>query len=453
MRPNVKVSNSRSHVWPAIRLGLAAEIAALNAELNDIQWLDPDAVEALQMAQFRVLLQFSIEHSSFYAQHTAGSGVSVREFDSIESLQRLPLLSRQDLQRAGDGFFCVEVPADQGKIFDTQTSGSTGQPVRVRRTGVNRLFGHVYSLRNYDWQQIPYNTRYSIIRPPIQTYEETPSLGVPLSLLYVTGPVQKIPMSTSLLEQSKLLRRFQPEMLLAYSSNLRGLLDLWREDGNPLEGLKYIRSVGETLSDDLRDAVSDFDPSIEVINGYSSEECGMIAQQCPQGTGLHVMSESVIVEVLDADGHPCAPGQVGRVVVTDLHNLAAPMIRYEIGDYAEVGNPCSCARGLMNLNRILGRSRNLVMKPNGDRYWPLVGFHAFESVAPIRQYQMIQETVERITVRFVCDDPLSEAQKAAFTEIIQKALTHEFELEILDQREMLPRQPGGKFEEFISKVS
>ncbi len=165
------------------------------------------------------------------------------------------------------------------------------------------------------------------------------------------------------------------------------------------------------------------------------------------------MSESLILEVLDPDDNPCGPGQIGRIVVTDLHNLASPLIRYEIGDYAQVGEACSCGRGLMKLDRILGRQRNLIVKPNGDRHWPLVGFLEYDTIAPIRQYQVIQETLERITVRFVTDEPLSHDQKAAFTRLIQKSLGYEFELEILDQRDDLPRLTNGKFEEFISKVA
>jgi phenylacetate-CoA ligase len=93
------------------------------------------------------------------------------------------------------------------------------------------------------------------------------------------------------------------------------------------------------------------------------------------------------------------------------------------------------------------------LKPNGDRHWPLVGFHDFGTIAPIRQYQLIQETVERITVRFVTDEALTPDQKTAFTDLLQKTLGYQFELDILDQRDRLPLQPGGKFEEFISKVS
>ena len=86
-------------------------------------------------------------------------------------------------------------------------------------------------------------------------------------------------------------------------------------------------------------------------------------------------------------------------------------------------------------------------------HWPLVGFRSFAGIAPIRQYQMVQETLERIVVHCVTDEPLTDSQKTALIELIQSKLGYEFALEILDQRNDLPRQPGGKFEEFISNVS
>jgi phenylacetate-CoA ligase len=448
-----KASNSGSHVWPPVRLGLAAEISALFVELNDSQWLSRAVLEASQMQQFRNLLQFVITHSPYYARRFLASGTRVRDFQTLESLRGLPLLSRHDLQSAGDAFFCKDLPADQGEIGVTQTSGSTGEPVRVRKTGINQLFWHTYTLRNCTWHQIPFDARYTIIRPNVDAYDEQPNWGAPFELLYETGPTQVMPIITPLTEQIDLLRKFQPETLLINPSNLRGLVDLWRDGGSGLSKLRWIKSIGETLPDELREAVAELDPGVSVIDGYSSQECGAIAIQCPDGDGYHVMSESLIVEILDQHGEPCAPGEIGRIVVTDLQNLASPIIRYDIGDYAQLGETCSCGRGLAKLDRILGRRRNLVLKPNGDRHWPLVGFHDFGTIAPIRQYQLIQETVERITVRFVTDEALTPDQKIAFTNLLQKALGYEFELDILDQRDRLPLQPGGKFEEFISKVS
>ena len=160
-------------------------------------------------------------------------------------------------------------------------------------------------------------------------------------------------------------------------------------------------------------------------------------------------TESVVLEVLDDTGVPCASGQIGRVVVTDLHNFAMPLIRYAIGDYAEVGKPCTAGRSLPSLRRILGRRRNMIMRPDGRRHWPLTGFSRFDEVAPIRQYQFIQHTREHIEVRLVADEPLSSGQRDGPARIIRDSLGQPFELTLRQLPGPLPRTAGGKFEEFV----
>ena len=98
------------------------------------------------------------------------------------------------------------------------------------------------------------------------------------------------------------------------------------------------------------------------------------------------------------------------------------------------------------------RQRNLVIKPNGERHWPLVGFRNFRSIAPIRQYQLVQETRQLITVNLAADALLTDSQKAELTALIHTKLGYPFELDIQDQLEDLPMQPNGKFEEFVCRA-
>ena len=134
------------------------------------------------------------------------------------------------------------------------------------------------------------------------------------------------------------------------------------------------------------------------------------------------MAESLVVEVLDDEGRACAEGEIGRVVVTDLHNFASPLLRYDIGDYAEVGGRCSCGRTLPTLRRVLGRKRNLMMKADGSRFLPRAGFETFDEIAPIQQYQVIQHALDDIEFKLVSAEPLSPAQEDALAATLRKAL-------------------------------
>jgi phenylacetate-CoA ligase len=107
------------------------------------------------------------------------------------------------------------------------------------------------------------------------------------------------------------------------------------ERGINLPGLKQLRTFGEVLSDETRELCQRA-WQVGIADLYSSEEAGSIAVQCEHGA-YHLQSENLLVEIIDDHGAACLPGEIGRVLITTLHNFAMPLIRYEIGDYAECG--------------------------------------------------------------------------------------------------------------------
>ena len=140
-------------------------------------------------------------------------------------------------------------------------------------------------------------------------------------------------------------------------------------------------------------------------------------------------------------------------MVTRLHNFAMPLIRYSLHDYAEVGEPCDCGRGLPVLKRILERSRDMVALPDGSRVFPSIvaGAMAVSDVAPIMQIQVIQHTVEDMEARLVAERKLTSSEEQQVKQVLRESLGHQFRFRFtyLDE---IPRNPGGKFSSFISLV-
>jgi phenylacetate-CoA ligase len=93
----------------------------------------------------------------------------------------------------------------------------------------------------------------------------------------------------------------------------------------------------------------------------------------------------------------------------------------------------------------------MLVMPNGERRWPLVGFSSYREIAPIRQYQLVQKTVEKIEVRLVVDRALTTDEEARLAGVIRAALGHAFELAFV-YLPIIPLTAGGKFEEFVSEV-
>ena len=245
------------------------------------------------------------------------------------------------------------------------------------------------------------------------------------------------------------LRLDRPAYLLSHPSLISGLATHCREHEIVLPDLREVRTMGESADDSLRELCrTAWD--VPVVDMYSCQEAGYLALQCPDHPHYHVQSENVLLEVVDDHGLPCAPGAVGRVLVTSLNNFATPLIRYEIGDYAEVGAACSCGRGLPVLKRIMGRYRNLLTLPDGTRRWPRLGYESrLQEVAPIELMQMVQTGVEEISVRLVTARALDTTETRALTAFIQDKLGHPFRLSF-DYVDTIRNPANGKIEQFIS---
>jgi len=211
-----------------------------------------------------------------------------------------------------------------------------------------------------------------------------------------------------------------------------------------------VSTLGEIVTDELRSKVKNI-WGVPLIDIYSCNEAGYMALQCPENEHYHIQSENVILEVLNENNEHCQVGEVGRVVITTLHNFATPLIRYEIGDYAEVGEPCSCGRGLPVLKRIVGRVRNLITYPDGTKKRPVVGSDSFEDICIVKQFQFVQKTVNDIEVKLVVENPLTEMEEDKLEKLILKSLRNPFNLEF-SYHDAIPRSNGGKFEDVISLV-
>jgi phenylacetate-CoA ligase len=257
----------------------------------------------------------------------------------------------------------------------------------------------------------------------------------PVHLLSIIG--------TTTDDQLAWLARANPTYFLTYPSVLHALLRRIAATNTRLPALREVRTVGEALTPGTRGLCREV-LDVPIVDVYSAQEVGYIALQCPDHEHYHVQAERHLVEILRDDGSPCAPGEIGRVVISDLHNFATPILRYDIGDLAEVAAPCPCGRGLPTLARIVGRVRNMLLLPGGGTTYPVFTV-ACREAARYRDIQLVQLTREALRARVVPDGDLD---RTALIAALQRSLGHPFsvEIELVDE---IARTPGGKLEEFI----
>lgn len=427
----------------------SAEVMALLHERRVSERLPLEALERLQRTMLLAVARHSATNSRHFAARMKAAGLVPSALGKEGGLARLPPLTREELVRAGDTLFCKSCPSSHGPIATATTSGSTGEPVTVRRTGLCHWHWLAYTLREHLWHNRDFAGRLAVVRATISEPIETPDWGPPANLLFRTGPGSAMPPSRSVQELCQWLAGFDPDHLLVLPSTLAALVAELAQIGQRLARLKSIRTLSETLHPELRESTSRV-LGVPIHDSYTSQEGGIMATQCPAGS-YHV-SETILLEVLDAAGQPCGVGEIGRIVITDLINFATPLIRYEIGDYAEVGAPCACGRGLPVIRRFLGRERNLVLLPDGTRHWPMVGFPRWGEAYPVRQFQFVQLDRTTILARMSASGRPDAAQEARLTAIIQNALHHPFDIRYEWHGTPLPRGPGGKFEEFLCRA-
>lgn len=273
------------------------------------------------------------------------SAVGVREGLPLEGdlFARIPVLTRPTVQQMGEALWNQRLGAAHGGVHRGQTSGSTGMPVRYLQTDLTRLFWRVFTLREHLWQGRDFSGKLAAIRSNVEKGRSS-TCGAATEHAFHTGAGVSLNIREDVAVQLDWLVAEAPQYILTHPSNLRSLLRLAVARAVTLPGLLQVRTFGEMLpaeTVDLRRQVW----GVGVADVYSSEEVGNIAFHCERGR-YHVQAENVLLEIIDAAGNPLPPGRVGRVVMTVLHNLAMPLIRYEIGDYAAFGEACPCGRGL-----------------------------------------------------------------------------------------------------------
>jgi phenylacetate-CoA ligase len=415
-------------------------------------------LESGWQAQLRLLLEWAGNNVPYYrrsAEIQACLKVIRRQPRAFwQEWRKLPVLKKADLRRDGKILSRNSLPEHHDPIGVISTSGSTGIPVRLNNTRVIRTVQAALAVRDDLVHRRDFGKRMGNIRYLPRENRQPDGIllrhwAAHLGALYGTGPASSIHIALPLEKHIAWLRRFDPHYLLTYPSVAKALVNAIGGASEKPPALQEIRLISEQVDDQVVEAITQ-GWGIKCTDLYSANEVGYIATRCAEHGRLHVEAESVFVELLNDAGDWCAPGESGRVVVTPLHNLATPLVRYEIGDYAVAGEPCPCGRGGPVLDRVLGRVRNFVRTPDGQRVWP-VALGRIGRVDPVVQAQYVQSSLDTIELHMVVSRPLSAEEEDQAVQIVREVLDYPFEVRLVVVDD-IRRGPTGKFEEFLSLI-
>jgi phenylacetate-CoA ligase len=418
------------------------------------EWLPPHQLVAYQ----RQLLERLVRHASnqvpFYRDRL---GCLFARDGSIDFSRwhEVPILERADVIAHGAEMRTRDLSPLYGDIVELRTSGTTGIPLHHVANRLVIVAANAAMARMVRWFGLDTSRPLASIR--VYTRGASPSYpdGVVSAGWNAASPQAAsygLELRTPVAQQLEWLARRGAPYLMTAPSNALALAYAATPDEARDLGIEFIFGFGETVSPHARELVAQR-LRARLAGFYSCEEIGFIATECNAAPHYHVVAENAVVDIVGPAGRPAAAGEVGRVVVTGLYNYAMPFIRYAVGDAASwAATPCRCGRSLPVIAQVEGRTRSAFVFRDGKRMWPrLWDARAIGAFVPFREFQMVQIDREHIEFRYVPDGSGRAVDTAGLAAFVREKIHPSVEM-ILLPLEHIPRAPGGKFEQFLSRV-
>lgn len=416
----------------------------------DGQWLAAQEIKSRQLRALKHLLIYAEQNVPYYQKLFAEGGFKAEHLDSIAQLQKLPFLTKKTIRERLPDLVSQNFPKENLRL--NHTGGSTGEPLTFYNTtdcqrvasaatewcyhlsgyrpGMKRAFlwGSERDLEGQkgirrSFHNFATNTRwYNAFRLSVD---------------------QLASMATE-------LRNWPVEFLCGYASSVF-LLARFCISENLRIPLRGCQTTAGTLHPSMRQAMhAAF--GVEPHNRYGCREMNLIACDCNKHHGLHVLDLDKVVEIIGAKGKPALPGEIGRIIVTDLHNFGMPWIRYEIGDLAVASpvNQCDCGRGLSLIDQITGRDVDVIYSPGGHFIDGEFFTHLFYGFPGVVKFQVVQETLKHLLIAIIPDDEAPVDLEWLRKEILRLA-DPDFDIDFQLVSEITP-SPSGKFTFTASKV-
>jgi len=375
------------------------------------------------------LLTHATQNCSFYAPF---ANTPISEFPIID----------KDLIRSRHSEFLAK-PFVTAKLHRMSTSGSTGTPFSVvqnyeKRSRVLAEIVYFGELCGYTIGQ-----RYAFIRSWNSQSRKSPLESFLQNLIAIdTSRLDEESLETmrSLLKRDKRL-----SCILGYASSLDLLAQHLLEKGETPESFKRMKVVisgSEILSDKARRNLKRVF-GCNVVSRYSNQENGLIAQEVSDNVFL-INRASYYLEFLKPNSDDYAqPGELSRIVLTDLFNYAMPMIRYDTGDLAIFDEHPDYGRVITSIE---GRVRDFFYDTQDRLLSPSAITVQMWEFDRLRQFQFIQDGRAKYLLKV--NGARGVYEDDDFIEVIENIVGKNANITI-EHVDGIPQLQSGKFRQVI----
>ncbi len=426
---------------------------AMLAEIERTQWLSRTDIEAYQARRLNRLLASALVHSPWHGERLRAAGLEavVREQAvGLADLSRLPTMTKRDARENADRLVWHGVP---GGVFPYTTGGSSGEPLIFHFGRERQASDAAGRMRARRWWGVEPGAREAYLWGAPVELNKTDRIKTLRDRLVNQMVLNAFAMSPARMDAYlDALVTWQPHCLYGYASSIALLAAHAEARGRTLRlpALRVVCTTGEPLYPHQRELIGRvFD--VPVANEFGSRDIGFTAHESPGGQVL-LMSESHVVEVLDAAGEAVAPGEAGEAVITGLASAAQPFIRYRTGDVVRMSTePATGGQGLHVIAEVSGRQTDFVVAANGRMMHALAVIYVLRAVAGIARFKCIQHTPLHMEVRVVPAAGWGEAGRLAVIDGLRARLGEALtvDLRVVDD---IPPEASGKHRYVVSHV-
>lgn len=376
--------------------------------LRESQYWDRDTLSKWQLRRLNELLLHARENSPYYREKLRDLELPLQ---SLHDVSRIPILSKADIQGNFEALQCTNIPRNRFEL--SRTGGSTGEPTYYYwdRRGMDWNRASVY--RSAEWAGVALGER--TIQMSGSHFDYSQAQRTFNRIVYLLQRYRDYPvafLTEDLMDQYlEGINRWQPTSIWGYASGIHSFARhiQKRHPGSVFPYLKALITSSETLQPQQREDINAVFGAGKVHDNYGSREMYMGAE-CRAHTGYHLHAEVLLLEVVDKDNQPCLPGEMGRIVITDLANHAFPFIRYEIGDVGAMAEeaPCSCGVTLPRLAKVEGRIADLIVLPDRILTPPNITV-LMSDMRGVKSYQLRQDKSDELRLLVVPDESYTDS--------------------------------------------
>lgn len=326
------------------------------------------------------LLKHATNTSTFYSQY---KGKAIEEFPVIDKA-----FIRENFEQIQSESY------KEKKLHKMSTSGSTGTPLTVVQNMTKRqrviaaviFFGKLCGYSFGEKQVFLRVWVNSIKKSKIKKFLQN---MIPVDISNLDD--KKMEEIVDLLKKGNKARN-----MMSYASTLEKLVEYMKNKPRNEYELKSIISGSELLKENVREELKNIF-SCDVVSRYANEENGILGQDCIENNHeIHLNVADYYFEFLKLDeDKPAKEGELARIVVTDLWNYALPMIRYDTGDLAIVGDAECSMKDRIVIKEIFGRKVDLIYDTNENPVSPHMITNNMWDIKNVKQFKFIQEDKDK----------------------------------------------------------